>query len=126
MSVSDVFNQKPKRGAKRAIFKKILKHKIAALKLKTKKKKQPVHENLETKTHGLAIAALVCGILGFFTFGILSVLAIVFGNIAIKRINESGGFYTGRGLAVAGLVLGIIVVAIVVLALTVGFLINGF
>lgn len=53
-------------------------------------------------TNGLAIASLVLGIL--WLYGIGSILALVFGYVAlnqIKRRNENG-----RGLAIAGTLLG--------------------
>ena len=63
----------------------------------------------------MAIAALVCGILGiigsfipyvmFFTL-ILAVLGIIFGIMGMKKAKQIG---SGNGLAVAGLVLGIVV-----------------
>jgi hypothetical protein len=55
---------------------------------------------------GLAIASLVLGILGFFTW-ILAVGAIVCASMARSRIAANGG--VGRsGIALAGLVLGIV------------------
>jgi len=53
-------------------------------------------------TNGLAIAALVCGIL--WGFGVLSLLAVAFGIVALRQISQRGG--GGRGLAIAGTVLG--------------------
>lgn len=50
------------------------------------------------------------GIIWIYWIG--SVLALVFGYIAKRRIDESGGRETGRGLAVAGIVLGWIGVAV--------------
>lgn len=82
--------------------------------------------DLETKTHGLAIASLVCGILGFFTFGVAAILAIIFGSIAKKKIRESGGFYTGKGMATAGVILGVIPLAILVVALLLFIASSGF
>lgn len=64
---------------------------------------------------GLAIASMVLGILWLYWIG--SILAIIFGAIAIKRINASNGHRTGKGMAIAGLILGI--VGAVFLALTV-------
>ena len=52
-------------------------------------------------TNGLAIAALVCGILGFTLVGI--VLGVIFGIIALSQTKD--GRQAGRGLAIAGLVL---------------------
>ncbi len=55
-------------------------------------------------TNGMAVAALVLGLL--WGYGILSVLAIIFGAIGLKQ--TGGRNQSGRGLAIAGLVLGIV------------------
>jgi hypothetical protein len=52
----------------------------------------------------MATASLVLGILGFF-LPILSVLALIFGGIGMSKANQGAN---GRGMAVAGLVLGIL------------------
>ena len=52
-------------------------------------------------TNGYAIASLVLGIVGAV---IGSILAVVFGHMALGQIRRSG--QSGRGLAIAGLVLG--------------------
>ncbi len=52
--------------------------------------------------NGLAIAALVCGIL--WGCGLLSVVAVVLGIIAIRQTRH--GAQPGRGMAIAGVVLG--------------------
>jgi hypothetical protein len=52
----------------------------------------------------MATASLVLGILGFL-LPLLSILALIFGGIGISRANQGA---TGKGLAVAGLVLGIL------------------
>jgi len=56
-------------------------------------------------TSGLAIAALVLGILGLFLFP-LSIPAIICGALGVSRTGE--GKMGGHGMAVAGLVLGCI------------------
>ncbi|GAA4807543.1 hypothetical protein GCM10023200_51480 [Actinomycetospora chlora] len=53
---------------------------------------------------GLAIAALVCGILGFFTAGITSIPAVICGHLAWP--DTGSGRYSGHGMTIAGLVLG--------------------
>ncbi len=58
------------------------------------------------KVDGLAIASLVLGILWLYWIG--SILAVIFAGVALKRINASNGWRTGKGMAVAGLVLGLI------------------
>jgi hypothetical protein len=52
----------------------------------------------------MATASLVFGIL--WMYGIGSILALVFGYIAKNQIDSSDGQQDGRGLAVAGIVLG--------------------
>lgn len=66
--------------------------------------------------NGLAIAAMVIGIVGIFFFSIiLGPLAIVLAAFALRNGNEK----SGRGMAIAGLVLGIIdtVLAVILLIL---------
>ena len=58
------------------------------------------------KYNGFAVASLVLGILWIYWVG--AILAIVFGHIALRQIKASEGARTGRGLAIAGLVLGYI------------------
>ncbi len=56
--------------------------------------------------NGLAIASLVCGIVGLLILWfILSPLAVIFGGIGLSRANKGAKH---RGQAMAGLVLGII------------------
>jgi hypothetical protein len=58
---------------------------------------------------GLAIAALVCGILGFFTAGLTSIPAVICGHLAWP--DTRSGRYSGHGLTLAGLILGYIPIA---------------
>ena len=53
-------------------------------------------------TNGLAIASLVLGIIWIYWIG--SILAVIFGHVALAQIKKSG--QGGRGLAIAGLTLG--------------------
>jgi len=55
-------------------------------------------------TNGLAVASMVVGIVWIYWIG--SILALVFGYMAKKQIDESGGNQAGRGMATAGIVLG--------------------
>jgi hypothetical protein len=57
----------------------------------------------------LAVASLVLGIVWVMWIG--SILALVFGYVAKAQIDRSGGRQTGRGIAVAGIVLGWVGVA---------------
>ena len=56
------------------------------------------------RTNGMAVASLVLGVL--FCFVVTGILAVIFGNVALNRIDASRGAEKGRGLAIAGIVLG--------------------
>jgi hypothetical protein len=66
-----------------------------------------------SKTNGFAVAALVLGILWVWWIG--SILALVFGYVAKGQIDQSGGLQQGRGMAIAGIVLGWVGVGILLL-----------
>jgi drug/metabolite transporter (DMT)-like permease len=61
-------------------------------------------------TNGMAIAAMVCGIVGVCSP--LGILGLIFGTIAKRQIRERGE--QGDGMATAGIVLGWIGVASIV------------
>jgi hypothetical protein len=60
----------------------------------------------ETRTCGQAIAALVLGLIPCTC--VPSILAVIFGHIALSKIDGSNGELKGRGMAMWGLVLGYI------------------
>ncbi len=64
-------------------------------------------------TSGMATASLVCGIAGFFLGPLLSVLAIIFSIIALPHFGNNPAL-KGKGMAIAGLVLGMIGLAWIV------------
>ena len=61
---------------------------------------------IQTRTNGLAIASMVLGIVWIYWIG--SILAVIFGHISLTQIKNSNGTQSGRGMAIAGLVLGYI------------------
>ena len=66
-------------------------------------------------SNGLAIASLVCGIVGLLIFAfILGPLAIIFGGVGLSRANRGAAH---RGMALAGLVLGVLDVVLFVVVL---------
>jgi hypothetical protein len=67
-------------------------------------------------TNGFSIAAMVLGIIWIWWIG--SILAVIFGHIALAQIKKTG--QGGHGMAVAGLVLGYIGVGVLLLAFAVG------
>ncbi len=66
-------------------------------------------------TNGMAIASLVLGILWLYWIG--SVLALIFGYVGLSQIKQRN--QGGRGLAIAGIVLGWIGAATLVLTIIV-------
>ena len=63
---------------------------------------------------GLAIASMVLGILGLF-IGIPAIPAIICGHYSLTAIKRSAGDLSGRGMAVAGLVMGYITLLMIVI-----------
>ena len=61
--------------------------------------------------NGLAIASLIAGI--FLCVG--SIPAVIMGHMGLNRINRSGGAQGGRGIAIAGIILGWVGTALLVL-----------
>jgi len=57
-------------------------------------------------TNGMAVASLISGFVWFGWLG--SIMAVIFGHVALGQISRSGGRESGRGMAIAGLVLGYI------------------
>jgi hypothetical protein len=70
---------------------------------------------VSSRSNGLAIAGMVCGIVGLVLFNvILGPLAIIFGGVGLARANRGAAHHH---MAVAGVVLGILDVAIFVVLL---------
>ncbi len=77
------------------------------------------------KTNAKAVASLVLGCSALLC-GLTAVVGLVLGYVARKEIDESGGMQTGRGMAVAGIVIGWVIsgliaaylVFLIVIALT--------
>lgn len=77
--------------------------------------RSPGAVTLKLDTNGKAIAAMVLGIL--WLCGIGSILALVFGYQAQNEIEASAGKQGGKGMAIAGIVLGWIGVGLILLYL---------
>jgi hypothetical protein len=60
---------------------------------------------------------MVLGIL--WVGGLGAILALIFGYVSKRRIDESGGRQTGRGMAIAGIVLGWVGVAGLILTIVI-------
>jgi Domain of unknown function (DUF4190) len=69
-------------------------------------------------TGGFAVASLVLGIV--WVCGIGAILALIFGYVALGQIKRSQGSMSGRGMAIAGVVLGWVGVGLLVLTIALG------
>jgi Domain of unknown function (DUF4190) len=69
----------------------------------------------KARSNGFAIAALILGIVWLCGFG--SLLAVVFGHVSLTQIARSEGWEKGRGMALAGLILGYCGLALIVFAI---------
>ena len=71
---------------------------------------------------GLAIASLVCGVLG------ISPIAIILGHISLGKIRRSNGTLKGRGMALTGTILGYAFIVVIILVLAASLLLfkSGF
>jgi hypothetical protein len=77
------------------------------------------------RRNGLGIAAMVLGIVAvvipcFWVLQIPGVLATIFGAVSLSQSKKNPQKYTGRGMAIAGFVLGLVSLAILVLVLLFG------
>src|SRR2546430_723179 len=62
-------------------------------------------------SNGFCVASLVLGIIGIPAFcaaAIPSILAIIFGIIGYNQVTKGGGEGGGKGMAIAGIILGVI------------------
>ena len=71
-------------------------------------------------TNTMAVASLVCGLVGLAMFNfvpgaVVSILAVVFGHVALCQIGQARTPQRGRGMAVAGLALGYMTIVLATL-----------
>lgn len=76
-----------------------------------------------SRTNGLAVASLVCGVVGLLVFNvILGPVAIVLGSVGLRQAGAKGG----AGMAKAGIVLGVVDLVIFGVLLAVSAANGGF
>lgn len=69
---------------------------------------------------GLAIASMVCGIVGVimcYFCGLAGIAAVICGHMALNQINQAPVPIGGRGMAIAGLILGYLWIGCTVLGI---------
>jgi uncharacterized membrane protein len=62
----------------------------------------------------MAIASLVCSVGGFVTLLLPCILGVIFGFVSLNQLKRNGGREQGRGLAIAGVIVGFVGVAILI------------
>jgi hypothetical protein len=67
---------------------------------------EDVMSSSTNRTNPLALVSLVAGILWLYWIG--SAIAVVTGLIAFRQVDRSGGTESGRGIAIAGMSLGLV------------------
>jgi len=68
----------------------------------------------------LAIVSLVSGLVAWTFIPIIgAIAAIITGHLAKKEIRDSGGMFSGDGMALAGLILGYVQLGLILLAIIV-------
>lgn len=68
----------------------------------------PVPQGNMRRTSGLAIASLVCGLMGFITCFITAIPAVICGHLALSEMRRDPQV-DGRGMAIVGLVTGYLI-----------------
>jgi hypothetical protein len=69
----------------------------------------PIPAGVAVKNNGMAIAGLICGILGLLCCGpIFATLGLIFSCVGISQINRNPQQYSGKGLAWAGIILSLL------------------
>ena len=82
------------------------------------KNQQISMEETVTVNHPLAAPALICSLIGWLFFGIGSLLGIIFGAIALNKIKQNPNKFKGKGMALAGLIIGIVAIFIGIIILS--------
>ncbi|WP_336651506.1 MULTISPECIES: DUF4190 domain-containing protein [unclassified Leucobacter] len=66
-------------------------------------------------TNTLAILSMIASIVGLFTFALFAIGGVVMGHISLNQIKRTGE--SGRGMAIAGLIVGYVAIGFWVLLL---------
>jgi len=81
-----------------------------------------MNETTNTKLCKFAIMSLVAGILGFVIMApVMGIIAFVFGFIALNKIKGSNNLLKGKGLAIAGIVLGTVIWVLIICSILFAF-----
>ncbi len=68
---------------------------------------QPLPATTAPRTNSLAVTGFICGLVGFFIFGVaLGPVAVILGIVALSQIRKSGDSRGGKGFAIAAIVIG--------------------
>lgn len=84
---------------------------------KSSRDKKDIAYATDTITSSKAIWSLILSILGLPTCGVAAIAGVITGHLAISEINKDNGKLKGRGLAIAGLIIGYAMIGIFGLAI---------
>ena len=78
--------------------------------------RQESEANVSTVSQ-MAVKSFIFGLLGTcLLLFVGSIVAVVFGHVAMRQINESMGVLSGKGMALTGLILGYLMIVVVTIA----------
>lgn len=80
----------------------------------------PMPDLQKPKVSGLAIASVICGLLGIVTFGLTGIAAVITGHMALSAIGKSNGALAGRRMSITGLITGYLTILILPIAALAG------
>jgi hypothetical protein len=83
---------------------------------------QDPYTQRQPSTNGMAIASLITSIAGIVTAGLGFPVGAILGHVALSQIKRTG--QEGRGLALAGIIIGWSVTALVLGVVVIGFIIG--
>ena len=72
-------------------------------------------ESTTKKVEGLGLAGMIVGLVGFFFAGIpFGIIAIIFGAISLAKFKKNPDKFSGKGFAIASLVIGLVVLVLTI------------
>ncbi|WP_370485147.1 DUF4190 domain-containing protein [Mycobacterium sp. pUA109] len=80
----------------------------------------PYRPVAQSGTNGMAIGSLICSLAGLFTCGVTAIVGVILGLVAMQQVKTTG--QEGRGMALAGVIVGAVVIALIALLFFAGFL----
>lgn len=81
---------------------------------------------VQQKNNGLATGSMVVSIISVLCMPPVGLVGAIMGHVALGQINKSGGTQGGRGMALAGIIIGWIAVALFIVGVIIVVTSDGF